>query len=107
MAGDWLTEIAAEMPMESLPEQYQAVAEIIGMEDALRLAEGFPGMRIYVPKLSTLTSDLRDRKIRAEFTGFNHRELARKFRLSETWIRKIVERKPVDQTVDMFEDDHD
>jgi Mor family transcriptional regulator len=89
MPEDGLKEIAAEMTIDLLPEKYRPVAETLGMEQALRLAMSFPGMQIYVPKISTLTSDLRDRKIRAEFTGCNHRELARKYGRSEPWIRRL------------------
>lgn len=104
---DWLTDIAAEIPVQSLPETYQEVARIIGMENALRLAQHIGGGRIYYPKIESLLRDKRDEKIRAEFTGFNHRELARKYSLTETWIRDIVQRKRPDETADMFEDGHE
>ena len=103
MAEDWIAEIAGEIRIESLPEEYQMVAEIIGLENALRLAEKFPSMRIYIPKFDKLVRDRRDMRIRKEFTGFNHRELARKYNMSESWIREIVKKKPAYEQVDMFE----
>ena len=104
MAVDWLAEIAAEIPLESLPDEYQIIAELFGVEGALRLAKHSGGMRIYIPKLDTLVREHRDARIRSEFTGFNHRELARKYGLSETWIREIIQHKPLYDQTDMFSD---
>jgi Mor family transcriptional regulator len=104
MPVDWLADIAAEIPIESLPREYQVVAELIGMENALKLAQHIGGGRIYYPKIETLLRDKRDERIRAEFTGCNHRDLARKYALTETWIREIVQRKPPDETANLFED---
>lgn len=97
----WLTDIAAEIPLEDLPEEYQIVAELFGVEGALKLAKESGGMRIYVPKFEKLIRARRDVRIRAEFNGANHRELARKYELTETWVREIVGRKPCEQT-DIF-----
>jgi Mor family transcriptional regulator len=102
MAENWLKEIAAEIPLDSLPEEYQIIAELFGMEGALKLAQHSGSMRIYVPKLDTLVREHRDARIRAEFTGFNHRDLARKYNLSESWIREIVQHRSSDDQTDMF-----
>lgn len=101
MADSWLKEIAAEIQIDNLPEEYQIVAELFGVEGALLLARQSGGMRIYVPKFEKLIRARRDERIRAEFTGANHRELARKYEFTETWIREIVARKPYEQT-DIF-----
>ena len=100
---DWISDIAAGMTIDSLPEEYQIVAEICGMEAALRLSKDMSSLRIYVPKFDKLVAPRRDEMIRKEFTGCNHRQLARKYSLSETWIRAIVERKPAHEQADMFE----
>lgn len=94
---DWISEIADEMNIDCLPENYQEVAEIVGMEAALRLAQHLGGGRIYYPKIESLLRDKRDAKIRAEFTGFNHRELARHYGLTESWVREIIHRRRSDQ----------
>ena len=104
---DWLSIIAADIAIESLPREYQVVAEIIGMENALKLAQHIGGGRIYYPKIESLMRDARDARIRAEFTGGNHRDLARKYSLTETWIREIVQRKPADVTADLFDETED
>jgi len=104
MPADWLSEIAAEMTIEDLPGDYQEVARAIGVEHALKLSEYVGGMRLYFPQIDGLLRNARDKRICAEFNGCNHRELARKYALTETWIREIVQRKPADETADMFED---
>lgn len=103
---DWLTDIAAKIAIESLPREYQMVAEIAGKATALKLAQCLGGTRVYYPKIESLIRDVRDECIRAEFTGFNHRDLARKYSLTETWIRDIVQRKRPDETAELFEDGH-
>jgi Mor family transcriptional regulator len=104
MPDNWLSELADELTMEDLPENYRIVAEICGMESAVKLSQQMSSLTIYVPSFDKLTRDRRDERIRAEFTGFNLRPLAQKYGLSETWIREIVQRKPADVTVDMFEE---
>jgi Mor family transcriptional regulator len=100
--SDGLKEIAATMSIDELPESYQPVAEIVGVEGALRLAKHLGGLYFYYPRLDSLLRDKRDAQIRAEFTGCNHRDLARKYALTESWIREIVQRKPAFEQTDIF-----
>lgn len=91
--NSWLKEIAAEMTAESLPECYQDIAEIIGVEATLSLSEYLGGTRFYFRKLDGLLMDKRDERIRKEFTGNNHLELARRYNLTESRIRDILRGK--------------
>lgn len=102
MPQDGLKEIAATMSIQDLPESYQPVAEIVGVENALRLAQHLGGLSFYYPRLDSLLRDKRDAQIRAEFTGCNHRDLARKYKLTESWIREIVQRRPADEQTNLF-----
>ncbi len=102
MPQDGLHDIAAQMTVEELPESYQPVAEIVGVEGALRLAQHLGGLSFYYPRLDSLLRDKRDAQIRAEFTGCNHRDLARKYKLTESWIREIVQRRPADEQPNLF-----
>jgi hypothetical protein len=86
-APDWLDEIA----LEDLPKPHADFIELVGdRRAALHLSGKRGGEYMYVPKLDKVLIVLRDRKIRREFTGDNHRDLVRKFHLSDTWIRKIL-----------------
>ena len=97
-----LKAIAATMSIDDLPDSYQPVAEIVGVEGALRLASHLGGLSFYYPRLDSLLRDRRDAQIRAEFTGGNHRDLARKYQLTESWIREIVSRRPADEQANLF-----
>ena len=50
------------------------------------------------PKWEKVCRAARDRAIRAEFTGTNHRELARKYGLTVVWIRAILDQSPTRPT---------
>jgi Mor family transcriptional regulator len=100
--SDNLKEIAATMTIDELPESYQPVAEIVGVEGALRLSAHLGGLSFYYPRLDSLLRDKRDAQIRAEFTGCNHRDLARKYKLTESWIREIVSRRQADEQANLF-----
>lgn len=66
------------------------VANQIGREVSDRMASHWGGQNIYVPIGLSLKLSSRDRQIYDEFTGNNHRELARKWGVSMQWIYKIV-----------------
>lgn len=102
MAADWLAEIAQDLPIEQLPESYQAVAQIVGVANALKLSSHLGGLYYYFPQIESLLREKRDERIRKEFTGCNHRELARKYNLTESWIRTILQRKPRYEQASMF-----
>ena len=87
MVEPWLSELT----IEELPEPYQTVARKVGIETALILAREFGGSAIYFLKLDRLLVEARNKKIRSEFNGMNHRELAKKYNLTDVWIRMIVD----------------
>ena len=86
MKSDWTKEIK----VEDLPEVYQTIAEVIGVEHTVKLARALGGTYCYLPKLDKLLQEIRDRRIKQEFTGFNHKKLALKYGLSEIRIRQIL-----------------
>lgn len=83
---DWIKEIR----VEDLPEVYRMVAQAIGVDNAVQLSGILGGTYYYFPKLDKLLATIRDKKIKEEFTGLNHKELAVKYGLSEIWVRQIV-----------------
>lgn len=98
---EWMKEINPEV----LPEPYKKLTSIIGLENTLKLAEEFQGTTLYFAKLDSTLKYLRDEKIREEFNGSNHKELAVKYGLTETWIRKILLEKPEESNqIRLFED---
>lgn len=76
--------------LTDIPEEYQDIAEFIGMEAFLRLTLLCGGQNLYIPKRESLEREGRDREIRARFDGGNYRALAAQFRLSDRQVRKII-----------------
>lgn len=85
---EWLSELS----IEDLPKAYQGVAEVIGVENAILLSEAFGGLPVYFPKLDSLIALKKRAYIRKNFTGNNHRDLAKKTGYTERWIYDILEK---------------
>ena len=71
-----------EVPVVMLPEIYQDIAHMVGLEAALALGREFGGMSLYLPKIESALRNWRDRNIRREFTGANIR---RKEQQTNVW----------------------
>ena len=82
-----------EIRLEDLSEGQQEVAALIGPENFRKLMEVYGGAYLYIPKTDSLERMERNERIRAEFDGYNFRELARKYDLTEITIRSIVSDK--------------
>lgn len=76
--------------MADLDEEQQQLAELIGLDNYVKLVEVYGGISIYIPKPDRLERAERDKKIREEFDGYNYRELAIKHQLTEVRVRSIV-----------------
>jgi len=83
-----LTNNSIELSM--LPEEYQDAAEIIGIDSFLKLCHYYGGTNLYIPKRDRVTRHFRDIKIKQEFNGGNYKELSVRYKLSESYVRKIV-----------------
>ncbi len=73
-----------------LPHVYRELADLIGVENALRIAAYYAGRTVYFPYVDRL---IRNEIIRQEYKGYNVKELAERYRLSERQIRNIVGRR--------------
>lgn len=79
-----------ELTSEMIPEGiYRDIAEEIGVINFIKLAELVGGSTFYIPKSESFYRPVRDLRIKQEFNGCNHIELAKKYKLSERWIREI------------------
>ena len=77
--------------IEDLPEVYQHLSELVGIENMLIIAKAFGGGEsIYFPKLEAIHRPARDKQIIEEFNGYNFKQLAKKHGLSEVRVRSIV-----------------
>ena len=82
----WMKRVRAEQ----LPEVYQEIAGVIGLEPTLQLAQVFSGNSVYFPKLERSLLELRNQLIRDQFDGANTRQLARRWGLSTRHLRYIL-----------------
>lgn len=99
VAEEWM----AELQPEDVPQPYRRMATLIGMEATLVLAQEYAGAAVYLPKLDSALRAIRDRRIRAEYTPYNVRELAHRYNLTDEWVRKIAQSGQSDGQIDIFE----
>ena len=93
----WTEAITIEM----LPEQYQPLAEVIGVQQLLNLAEKQGGSNLYVPKLEALVRATRDRQIKEQFNGYNAEALAKKYGMTVRWVQEICKDSPTPGQITM------
>lgn len=79
-----------DLDVEQFPEPYQTMAREVGVPNMLKLARHFAGTGMYFPKLDDKLMAMRNERIRAEFDGSNHKELARRYDLTERWVYEIL-----------------
>ncbi len=89
----WIKETIEEITLDDLPEEYQVIAEVIGVQNTIKLCYSLGGTQFYFRQVDNMLRHVRDRIIRSEFTGANHTALAQKYRLSTMQIRAIVDRR--------------
>ncbi len=79
-----------DLKISDLPTQFENIAMKLGIDKAKWLFEEFGGTSVYFPTEKMIYKEARDREIIAEFNGFNHKELAARFNMSESYIRAII-----------------
>lgn len=68
----------------------ERIAQLLGKDSAEMLVKEFGGTVVYFPKV--VSKKERDEEIRAEYNGYNSKELARKHGLCEKSIMNIVKK---------------
>lgn len=104
-------DLLQQLRLEDLRGDARDLAELIGLEAYLKLVEVYGGTgRLYIPQPDILIIPVRDELIRREYNGDNLYTLCRKWDLSETSVRKIVQskaeelkRKPIDGQCTFFD----
>lgn len=82
-----------ELTLDDLQEQHREYAEVIGLENLLKLADEFGGSSIYIPQRRELLKNKIYNDIYKEFDGSNLQELIQKYGVSKSTIYKIVQDK--------------
>ena len=83
---NWIEEIR----IEDIDEQYRHIATQIGIKNFIQLIKMLGGTSWYIPKLDTVLSEARKRKIKREYNNYNKKELALKYGVSERTVFDIV-----------------
>lgn len=79
-----------ELTLEMISEgMYREIAEAIGVLNFLKIAKLVGGTTFYIPKAESLMRPVRDLHIKQEFNGYNHKELAIRYDVTERWVREI------------------
>ena len=85
-----MDELAKDLTLEMLPEGiYKDIAQAIGSENFYKLTKVVGGATIYLPKPESVIRPVRDAHIKSEFNGYNHPELAKKYGVTERWVRQL------------------
>lgn len=101
-----------KLTLEDLDEDQRQLAECIGLEAYKNLLRNYAGSSIYVRMPDKLTANIRNEEIRQKFNGYNFRDLAKEFNLSDVSIRRIVspilaevKAAPLPGQISLFDDD--
>ncbi|SDX82432.1 Mor transcription activator family protein [Paenibacillus sp. PDC88] len=86
MKDQWI----ADLTPDDVPERYRPIAELIGVENLVKLGDYSKGDNIYIPSGKYFLRIIRDYKMKKEYTGGSVKELAKKYGLSERRTREIV-----------------
>ncbi|GIM33914.1 Mor transcription activator family protein [Paraclostridium bifermentans] len=78
------------LKMSDLPPQFENIAIRVGIDITKVLFEEFGGTSVYFPTEKMIYKEARDREIIKEFNGFNVKEIASKYRMSESYVRAII-----------------
>lgn len=79
-----------ELTLDDLQEQHRGYAEIIGLDNLLKLSDAFGGTNIYIPQRRELEKYKVYNMIYREFDGSNLQELTQKYGVSKSTVYKIV-----------------
>lgn len=77
--------------MEDLTKEQRHIAEIVGIDRFIELSKLLGGTYVYFPTFDAMSKGARNRAIRDEFNGGNHKELAVKYGVSTITIRRLCD----------------
>ncbi|CAN2041052.1 hypothetical protein GMMP15_260010 [Candidatus Magnetomoraceae bacterium gMMP-15] len=87
---------------EDLPHEWQEIEKAIGMQAVVSLIQNFSGQKIYVCSQTTIKRNAQSRKLKKAFNGLNHKELAKRFGLSTSTVRRRLSKVPMNHSARHF-----
>ena len=98
-----MDELIKELTIEMIPDTiWRQVAEAIGIENLCKVLSIAGGATAYIPQLEGYLRPVRDAHIKAEFNGWNHFELAKKYNITDRMVRSICGPGIVEGQLDLF-----
>lgn len=86
-----------DVKLEDLPESYRDIAEMIGIDSALKLVDVLGGMSLYIPKRESCELEAKCRMIYEDWRSAKsetvYRDLAQKYGYTEMHVRRIIREK--------------
>ena len=79
-----------DLKISDLHPQFENIAMELGIDKVKALFKEFGGTLVYFPIEKMIYKEPRDRSIMADYNGFNHKELAIKYNMSESYISAII-----------------
>lgn len=86
-------EIESKIQAEDFPKNFRRIVDILGIPLAVQLVKNSGGINQYIPMYDSIIFPARDRLILQEFNGANYQELALKYKVSEVWVRNIIDKE--------------
>lgn len=81
------------LTLDDLQQHHREYAEVIGIDNLLKLSDAFGGTSIYIPQRRELMKNKIYAAIYKEFDGSNLPELTQKYGVSKSTVYKIVQDK--------------
>lgn len=75
--------------IQDLYGEQRDIAELIGLDNYIKMSKQFGGDSIYIQKYSEVVKIQRNSEIREKFNGYNSESLAKQYDLSERYIRML------------------
>ena len=98
------------IPTTKIVNDRHELAHLIGFNNLIQICRYWDGDTIYIPLASDYAQFLRDEKIKQDSATLSNDQLAKKYSVSNRWIREIKrrqrepeqEKKKDDRQIDMF-----
>lgn len=77
--------------LEMLPDNFQYVAELVGLEKAIEIVKHFGGSTLYIPKIDCCHRYSRNQKIVRDYkSGLTYSQIAIRYNLTTVSVRNII-----------------
>lgn len=79
-----------KVKLEDIPFQFHAMVEIVGIDKFVEITKLYGGTNTYIPTYKGLFRYARDREIVRQFNGVNYNELAVKYNMCVSNLKRIL-----------------